>query len=182
MSTPTIHDLLRTAAHQYNTELSAFEVLFRCFAFCEQHSMGVGAETDLLRLVANILGKELTPKWWPMTADRLEQLVEFPDFKSSNYDVHHFCAGCGERFSPLLTQVNIAGKVITRYEMTYDIHMRRIGTLLWQTRRARPKTVVAEGFGFRETVATRSFVAILCSKHITTKWIESLSALLGTNS
>ena len=69
MSTPTIHDPLRTAAHKYNTELSAFEVLFRCFAFCEQHSMGVGAETDLLRLVANILGKELTPKWWPMTAD-----------------------------------------------------------------------------------------------------------------
>ena len=52
--------------------------------------------------MAAIMGNDLCPDWWPTSADQVERLLEFPEFKSQTYDIHHFCPVCGRRFSNLL--------------------------------------------------------------------------------
>lgn len=58
--------------------------------------------SDLVKLMAAIIGNDLCPDWWPTSADQVERLLQFPEFKSQTYDIHHFCPVCGRRFSNLL--------------------------------------------------------------------------------
>jgi hypothetical protein len=93
--------LMTEDVHKYNNQMSGFVALFKSFQLCEQHGLGQGAMTDLVKLIGSIMGDKVRPEWWPASADHVERLLEFPDFKTECYDIHNFCPVCEKRF-PLL--------------------------------------------------------------------------------
>lgn len=101
--------LMAENVHKYNADMSAFVALFSSFQFCEQHGLGVGAMSSLMKLIGSIMGDQVRPKWWPKSSDQVEALLEFPDFKKESHDVHHFCPVCEKRF-PFLEPCQYKGE------------------------------------------------------------------------